>query len=150
MAIEDVQYIGPGNLSALDMQPFVEAPEQVPKQVEIADLEIVLESAVKKLFEEEKNTSYATFTPPPNYSLKHLFKRVMLPLDIDKMIKEIDDQEDRNQEDRNQEDRNQEDRNQEDRNQEESELLMAMAYAILDKNSILTEIRNRMLSIVKS
>ncbi len=135
MAIEDVQYIGPGNLSALDMQPFVEAPEQVPKQVEIADLEIVLESAVKKLFEEEKNTSYATFTPPPNYSLKHLFKRVMLPLDIDKMIKEIDDQEDRNQEDRN---------------QEESELLMAMAYAILDKNSILTEIRNRMLSIVKS
>ena len=140
MAIEDVQYIGPGNLSALDMQPFVEAPEQVPKQVEIADLEIVLESAVKKLFEEEKNTSYATFTPPPNYSLKHLFKRVMLPLDIDKMIKEIDDQEDRNQEDRNQEDRN----------QEESELLMAMAYAILDKNSILTEIRNRMLSIVKS
>jgi hypothetical protein len=136
MEITDVKYIGPGDLSAVDMQPFIEAPEQVPRQVEIADLEQVLESAVKKLFEEEKTSSYASFIPPPNYSLKNLFKRKMLPgLDIDKMISALDEYVEVNAEAID---------------EEEANTLTAMGYTILDKSCILTEIRDRMLSIVKS
>lgn len=136
MEIGDIKYIGPKDLSAVDMQPFVNAPEQIPRQVEIADLEKVLESAVKKLFGQEENKSFAFFVPPPNYSLKNLFQREMFPgLDIHAMIASLDEYVESSQEAID---------------EDKATSLIDMGYMVLGKSSILTEIRDRMLSIVKS
>ena len=126
MAISDVTYI---DAQQVGMQSFIDAPEKVPRRVEIADLETVLETAVQKLFELDKDGSFATFNPPPNYSLKELFKRQILPSIVpDEAINIIDEIEEELQ----------------------SERLLTLLYTVVSLEDVLKEIRAHMLSIVKS
>ncbi|MCH9811771.1 hypothetical protein K0U07_03295 [bacterium] len=133
-SITNVTYIGPEKFD----RNYLSLPAEVPRKVEIADLEKILDSATARLFEIE-STSFVCFAPPPMYALKDLFRGSVLPeINSHEVIAAIDEKGDGEQ---------QRDKDEE---EQEEEAILGLAYTILKLEDIHLSIRLAMKSLAKA
>jgi hypothetical protein len=124
--MSSVEFIGPSRGSALDFEPFITLPEQVPSIVELGRLD-EMQSALEALFGVDPRNTFASFQEPEKFSLQRLFRRTILDyFNIDEAISRIDNHD------------------------KEEEKLLDFLWKLVELNNLLEDIRNKMCSLVKS
>lgn len=124
--MSSVEFIDPSRGSALDFEPFITLPEQVPSIVELGRLD-EMQQAIERLFEVPARTTFASFQEPVIFSLQRLFRRTILDdFNIDEAISKIDSHD------------------------KEEEKLLHFLCTLAELNNLLEDIRNKMCSLLKS